>query len=599
METIRRGFITSLVLKSWLCGGSWMILAAPSFAATQYRDFDVVIAGGSTAAFAAAIAAAESGARTALLEPTDWVGGQLTSSGVPAVDEAWHSIRDPDSGEVLLNVAHVARTPANMTPNLLDCLQRLEQPGTCWVSRFCFQPLDCLQQCLLKMQTRVGNRLVVFQETTVKHLQLDATGKRIMGLTAIRRFPRAHLAARGYDRPASQDLPDWYDPHPSDRFDKQVLQFSARDDGSTVFIEATEWGELLALAGHPYLQGADDRAGELEGNDRCGQAIVYDFVQEILPQPSSEVSYDQMIDRHGYGQYEGQESPWNQIWTYRRLRGSGPPSVGDLSLQNWGYSATAGHGGNDYPFGYFLLSRAEAARQRDDWQGGVDLAVLDAAERRAWGWHAWLKQHAPAPLEPAQIVLRGGVLGTAHGLAKLPYIRDTRRAIGLDGFLLRLADLAGPAAQGTGTRFDDRVALGAYPADIHPVTCCELPAEAKAAHHDTLPFYIPFRALTHQHLENLLTAGKTMAQSFLANSATRLHPIEWSSGTAAGVAAAWMSRERRTSRQAYQAIETLQDQIRRKTPIQWEGVTYQPPGIPSAAEQAVPLGGESNPSTDR
>ena len=27
---------------------------------------------------------------------------------------------------------------------------------------------------------------------------------------------------------------------------------------------------------------------------------------------------------------------------------------------------------------------------------------------------------------------------------------------------------------------------------------------------------------------NLLVAGKTMAQSFLANYATRLHPIEWS-----------------------------------------------------------------------
>ena len=41
---------------------------------------------------AAALSAAEAGARTALLEPTDWVGGQLTSSAVPAIDEAWHSI---------------------------------------------------------------------------------------------------------------------------------------------------------------------------------------------------------------------------------------------------------------------------------------------------------------------------------------------------------------------------------------------------------------------------------------------------------------------------------------------------------------------------
>lgn len=31
-----------------------------------------------------------------------------------------------------------------------------------------------------------------------------------------------------------------------------------------------------------------------------------------------------------------------------------------------------------------------------------------------------------------------------------------------------------------------------------------------------------------------------MATSFLVNAASRLHPIEWSSGTAVGVAAAYM-----------------------------------------------------------
>ena len=36
------------------------------------------------------------------------------------------------------------------------------------------------------------------------------------------------------------------------------------------------------------------------------------------------------------------------------------------------------------------------------------------------------------------------------------------------------------------------------------------------------------------------TSGKNMAQSFFANGATRLHPVEWSSGVAAGTAAAMM-----------------------------------------------------------
>jgi len=211
----------------------------------------------------------------------------------------------------------------------------------------------------------------------------------------------------------------------------------------------------------------------------------------------------------------------------------------------------------------------EAEAQRSDWQGGINLAALRGAEDRAYGWHQWFRSHAAdGGVEPARISLCPAVLGTGHGLAKLPYIRDTRRAIGLDGFVLKFADLTGPAAQRTGTVFPDRVALGAYPADIHPISGCDMPAYCEAAH-DTLPFCIPFRALTHRDLSNLLVVGKTMAQSFLANSATRLHPIEWSTGTAGGVAAAHMARTGRSSREALAAIGELQAEIRQKTPIDW------------------------------
>ena len=51
-------------------------------------DCSVVIAGGSVAAFAAALASASENVTTCLLEPTDWVGGQMTANGVPALDFA-------------------------------------------------------------------------------------------------------------------------------------------------------------------------------------------------------------------------------------------------------------------------------------------------------------------------------------------------------------------------------------------------------------------------------------------------------------------------------------------------------------------------------
>ena len=53
-----------------------------------------------------------------------------------------------------------------------------------------------------------------------------------------------------------------------------------------------------------------------------------------------------------------------------------------------------------------------------------------------------------------------------------------------------------------------------------------------------------------------------MAQSFLVNSVTRLHPNEWASGTAAGVAAVMMSALNLTSAQMAADVSQLQDRLR-------------------------------------
>jgi len=536
----------------------------------EANDFDVVIAGGSTAAFAAAIASARSGARTALLEPTNWVGGQLTASGVPAIDEAWHTIRDPKSKRELLNVAEIARHPANITPNFLAALNDIPDCGDCWVSRYCFRPDVFLAQQLVPLQKSVEPRLIVYLNTVVKRAELSSDGAQIRALMAIRRTPQPHVPFAGYDCLPSQDIRDWYSAQVSDRFDKEVLEFIAlnRPGRKTVFIDATEWGELLVLADAPYLQGVEEADGQTTGDDRCGQATVFCFVEQFHDNPAAVATIDATFANLGFGDYKDMPDAWEKIWTYRRLRGQGAPAPGDLSLQNWGYSGKHHEGGNDYPFGYLFHSRKETARERADWRGGVDLAVMAAAEQRALAWHEWYRQHAPPGIDPRAITLAPEVLGTGHGLAKLPYIRDTRRSIGLDGFLLKISDLAWVSGRSTGTKFEDRIALGAYPADVHPLVNCRMPRYVSEAQ-ETLPFYIPFRSLTNQKVENLLVAGKTMAQSFLANSATRLQPTEWSTGTAAGVVAAHMSQHGKTSRQALANIQEIQRLVSNQTPIDW------------------------------
>ena len=78
----------------------------------------------------------------------------------------------------------------------------------------------------------------------------------------------------------------------------------------------------------------------------------------------------------------------------------------------------------------------------------------------------------------------------------------------------------------------------------------------------TIPYYIPFRALTVANAPNLLVAGKSMATSFFTNSVNRLHPNEWASGTAAGVAAAMMSALDVSSQQMIANVSKLQDRLR-------------------------------------
>ncbi|MFO0740142.1 MAG: FAD-dependent oxidoreductase [Labilithrix sp.] len=548
--------------------------AKPVDTATR-KHCDVVIAGGTTAAIAAAVAAADSGARTCLVEPTEWVGGQLTASGVSAVDWAWHKVGS-------LDVGAAAKARANVTPSFFAMTEAMGNPGGCWVSKNCYQPKSLLTGALgslVARYTRNGTLLVLAQAVPKR---VDMRGHDIEKLVVVQRTAKSGVAWGGYDRLLSEDLPDWYDPTPSARYDKQTIELLSGYDRPAVFIDATEWGELLALSNASYLQGVEPREGALEGDDRCGQAIVYGLVEKLeaspvneaaLPEPTAESSAFYSLS---VGANETTAQKWDKIWRYRRVRGSAAgAATNDLSLQNW-------NPGNDYPFGYLFLSKAATRAQASDWKGGVDLSVMAGAERHAYGWHSFFKRAGGEMGE--RVSLDHTVLGTGHGLTKVPYVRDTRRSIGLDNFVLTSNDLRGPASQITGKRFFDRVAIGSYAMDIHGLSGCRYPAYIASAGHETLPFYIPFRALTNRDVPNLLVAGKTIAQSFLANAATRLHPIEWATGTAAGAAAAHMGRWSLSSRAALEAIEDIQTVVKARTPIDWtiDGKVY-----PAAGERGV------------
>eukprot|EP01112_Ceratiomyxa_fruticulosa_P019682 TRINITY_DN6497_c0_g1_i1.p1 TRINITY_DN6497_c0_g1~~TRINITY_DN6497_c0_g1_i1.p1 ORF type:complete len:588 (+),score=105.17 TRINITY_DN6497_c0_g1_i1:75-1766(+) len=549
------------------------ILCVSQVFAEQIVECDVVIAGGTTAALSSALTSSSEGAYTCLLEPTNWVGGQITASGVPAIDFAWHTLKN---GNFVLPVYEIDRNQSNVSPIFYDILHKLNVTGDCWVSDFCFPPSEFLRlvgQYIAKLPT-----LRIFYQTVVKSVETKPTGENgtsiIVSMTGIQRTPQPGVECDGYDIRPSQDIPDWYSPKNSSRWIKETLIFVA-----PVFIEATEWGEVLALGNASYLQGIDERfdgdTSGLGGSETCGQAFTFGFVETFdskatyePPNPYS-VPYPSHYSVAGYG--------WRQVWTYRRIiaaESNGDISTGDVSLQNW-------DDGNDFPYRYLFFNKTVTQSTVDDWMGGVDLVSMDEAEREAIGYHYWYKNqtyNSNNQSLASQITLNGTYMGTCHGLSKVPYIRDTRRAIGIDSFVMTVDNISGNATDLVGYYYPDTLAIGCYDVDIHRDVGCTYPSYMND-YYPVLPYYIPFRAMTSRELVNLVVAGKTMAQSFLTNSATRLHPVEWSSGSGAGVAAAFMARSRTTTTaEALKNIEIIQSRVQNYTPIKWTiwGKEYPP-----------------------
>jgi hypothetical protein len=69
------------------------------------------------------------------------------------------------------------------------------------------------------------------------------------------------------------------------------MEFASGRPTPAIFIDATEYGDLLALSNAPYLQGIDERYdGDVSGigDDTCGQSSTMDFVEVMHSGPVEE-----------------------------------------------------------------------------------------------------------------------------------------------------------------------------------------------------------------------------------------------------------------------------------------------------------------------
>jgi hypothetical protein len=134
----------------------------------------------------------------------------------------------------------------------------------------------------------------------------------------------------------------------------------------------------------------------------------------------------------------------------------------------------------------------------------------------------------------AGLKLRKDVVGTTDGLAKMPYVRESRRVKAEFTVTEQHVSAACRPNRIFGEKFNDSVGVGFYRIDLHPTVGGDNYVDVEA-----LPFQIPLGALIPQTNENLLPACKNIGTTHITNGCYRLHPVEWNIGEAAGNLAAF------------------------------------------------------------
>jgi hypothetical protein len=111
-------------------------------------------------------------------------------------------------------------------------------------------------------------------------------------------------------------------------------------------------------------------------------------------------------------------------------------------------------------------------------------------------------------------------------------------------------------------KFDDGIALSSYPIDVHN------PAGAGTVIKRLPPgeFYaIPYRCLVPRKLEGLLVAGRPISTTHEAHASSRIQPVCYALGHAAGAAAALALQQNIQPREV--KIAQLQEALRKQVAI--------------------------------
>lgn len=516
---------------------------------------DVVIAGGGLGGCAAAFAALRNNLSVILTEETDWLGGQLTSQGVPPDEHSW--IEDHGATQLYRDFRTAVREYYRRNYPLTEEAKSRENlnPGDGSVSRLCHEPKVALRVLEDMMAPYVSSRkLLVLLEHKIQHAEVN--GNKV-----------SSLMARN-----SRNL--------------QKVKLTA-----PYFVDATELGDLLPLTGTEYVTGAEAKGDTNElhapevADPTNNQAFTVCFAMDYVagenhvikkPQeysfwrdfaPTMKVPWSGKLIDLKYSNprnlqpkvlgFDPEGKPTGDalnLWNYRRIinKNNFVPGFyqGDITIVNWPQ--------NDYVLGDIVEAGEREFKEHFERGKQLSLSLL-----------YWLQTEAPRPDGGKGwpgLRLRADVMGTVDGLAKYPYVRESRRIKALFTVLEEhvgaenRAIITGLERGNKAPDFYDSVGIGYYHIDLHPSSGGD-----NYIDFPSLPFQIPLGALIPVRMENLLPANKNIGTTHLTNGCYRLHPVEWSIGESVGMLVGYALEKQltpRTVREEKGRLAEFQDRIR-------------------------------------
>ncbi len=499
----------------------------------------ILIVGGGTGGVAAALAIARRGGSCILTEPTDWIGGQLTSQAVPPDENRW--VEGTDGVQSVTrayqtfreNVRQWYRDHRPLT-SVARSIERLN-PGNGWVSHLCCEArvAHAVLEAMLALHVAAGRvRILLHHEP----IAADVSGDRVRAVEFVDVRSNARVAIT-----------------------------------ADYFLDATETGDLYPLAKIEYAVGAESHAqhGELHALSAADptdfQAISWCFALEHRPGENHVIDkparYDfwrnyqppldhpwpgklfswRVMSNEGYRPRDLRMVPWPdepranelELWRYRRIvdrslyESNAASQYPDVTLVNW------------VQMDYFQRSIIDVTTDEKR-------HALAEAREQSLSLLYWLQTEAPRHdgngVGYPGLKLRGDELGSSHGFAKAPYVRESRRLIartivteahvGTEQRRKEGRPDQNVTACGMAEPFADSVGIGHYRLDLHPSTGMRAGFYAPAA-----PFRIPMGALIPIRVNNVLAAGKGLGVTHVTNGCYRLHAIEWNTGESAGALA--------------------------------------------------------------